>query len=78
MFTRNRLPPVPAHLAGRYAAGLALPSHPSNGRADGNPELLARLIAGQPAGYNRCNNPLPKILRVRLAHPCWPPAQPVC
>jgi len=76
VFARNRLLPVAAHFAGCHTAGLALPSYPSNGRADGNPELFSRLIAGQPAANHRCNDPLPKILRVRLAHPCWPPAQP--
>jgi hypothetical protein len=58
---RNRLWPVAAHLAGRNATGLSLPPHPSNGRADRNPELLGRLIARQPAGQNRCNHPLAKI-----------------
>jgi hypothetical protein len=61
VFARNRLRPVPAHLASRDAAGLSLPSHPSNGRADGNPELLAGLIARQPTAHNRRNDPLPKI-----------------
>jgi hypothetical protein len=61
VLARNRLWPVAAHLAWRYVAGLPLPSHPSNGRADGNPELLGRLIAGQPASQNRCNHPLSKI-----------------
>jgi hypothetical protein len=61
VFAGNRLRPVAAHLARRHAAGLSLPSHPSNRRADGNPELLGCLIAGQPAGDNRCNQPLPKI-----------------
>src|SRR6185312_13969889 len=72
----NRLRPVTTHLARRHAAGLSSPSHPSNGRADGNPELFGRPIAGQPASLDRRNHPLPKIVRVRLAHPCWPPAQP--
>jgi hypothetical protein len=53
VLARNRLWPVPAHLAGRHAAGLSLPSHPSNCRAHGNPELLGRLIARQPAAHNR-------------------------
>jgi hypothetical protein len=53
VLARNRLWPVPAHLAGRHAAALSLPPHPSNGRAHGNPELLGRLIARQPAADNR-------------------------
>jgi hypothetical protein len=61
VLARNCLLPVATHLAWRYAAGLALPSYPSNGCADGNPELFGRLIAGQPAGQNRCNYPLAKI-----------------
>src|SRR5215831_12823379 len=73
MFTGNRLRPVAAHLPWCHAAGLVLPAHPANGCADRNPELSSRLIARQTAGQNRPNNPLPKILRVRLAHLCWPP-----
>jgi len=61
MFAGNRLRLVAAHLVGRHAAGLALPPHPSNGRADSNPELLGCPIAGQPAVLNRRNHPLPKI-----------------
>jgi hypothetical protein len=76
VFARNRFRSVPAHFARRDAAGLSLPSYPSNGRANGNPELLAGLVARQPPGHNRRNDALPKIQRVRLAHPCWPPAQP--
>jgi hypothetical protein len=62
MFAGNHLRPVAAHLAGRHAAGLSLPSHPSNGRADGNSELFGRSIARQSASLNRRNHPLPKIL----------------
>jgi hypothetical protein len=61
VFAGNRLRPVPAHFAGREAADLSLPSHPSNGRANRHPELLAGLIARQPTGRNRRNNALPKI-----------------
>jgi hypothetical protein len=46
---------------GLWLAGLALPSHPSSGRTDSNPELLGWPIAGQPGGQNRRNHPLPKI-----------------
>jgi len=70
VFTRNRFLSMPAHFPRRNAAGLSLPPHPSNRRADGNPEVLGGLIAGQPAGHNRCNHTLPKIQRVRLAHSC--------
>ena len=49
VFARNRLRPVPSHFARHEAAGLSLPSYPSNGRADGNPELFGRLIARQPS-----------------------------
>jgi hypothetical protein len=61
MIARNRLLPVAAHLARRHATGLSLPSHPSDGCADRNPELLGRPIAGQPASQNRGNYPLAKI-----------------
>jgi hypothetical protein len=61
VLARNCLLPVTAHLAGRHAAGLPLPPYPANGCADGNPELLGRLIAGQAAAQNRCNHPLAKI-----------------
>jgi hypothetical protein len=61
VFAGNRLRSVAAYLAGRHAAGLALPSHPQNGRADSNLELLGGLIARQPAAHNRGNYPLPKV-----------------
>jgi len=53
VLARNRLLSVAAHLARRYAAGLSLPAHPSDRRADRNPELLGRLIARQTASQNR-------------------------
>ena len=73
MVPRNRLRFVPAHLARCDAAGLIDPLHPVNGRADRDPKLFGGPIAGH-ATLNRCNHPLPKVLRVRLAHPCWPPS----
>src|SRR5947209_10270330 len=76
VFTGNRLRPVAANLTGCNAAGLSMPAHPSNCRADGNLELPGCPIARQTAGLNRGNNPLSKIQRVWLAHPCWPPTQP--
>jgi hypothetical protein len=76
MLPRNRLRLVTAHLARRYAAGLAQALHPVDGGADANPELLGRTVTGQAATQNRRNHPLAKINRIRFAHPCWPPSQP--
>src|SRR5690242_8585764 len=67
---------VAAHLTWRDTSGLAQPVDPTDRRADTNPELLGCLITRQPAALDRSNNPLPKLQRVRLAHPCWPPSQP--
>src|SRR5262249_26220464 len=57
------------HLARRDTAGLALPVHPVDCRADRNPELPGRLIARQPARLNGCNDALAKIIGIRFAHP---------
>src|SRR6266545_338055 len=76
VLARNRLRLVTAHLARRNAPGLTLALHPVNGGADANPELLRSPVTRQPAGHDRRNHPLPKINRVRFAHPCWPPSQP--
>src|SRR5215831_7866633 len=76
VLARNLLRLVPAHLARRYAAGLAHALDPVNGGTDPNSELLRRPIARHAAGLNRGNHPLAKVNRVRSAHPCWPPSQP--
>ena len=49
-------------------------AHPSDRRVDAHPEMLRRLVARHAARLNRCDHPLAKIDRVRLAHPYWPPA----
>ena len=71
MFARNRLWPVAAHLARRHATGLSLPAHPSDRRANGNPELLSCLVAGQPSvttpATTRSEDPLNKACPSMLA-----------
>jgi hypothetical protein len=72
---RNLLRLATAHLARRYAAGLAHALGPIYRGTDRHPELLGRPVTRQ-ASLNRRNYPFAKIYGIRFAHPCWPPSQP--
>src|ERR1700722_6618859 len=71
----NRLGLLPAHLARRDAPRFLNASDPIDHRARRNPKSRRRLMPRQPVSQNCRHRALTKIHRIRLTHPCWPPAQ---
>ena len=69
---RNRLRLLTTHLPGATLPVCAQPLHPVNRGADRDPKLFRGPVTRH-ARLNRRNNPLPKINRIRFAHPCRPP-----
>lgn len=70
MRAADRFRLMPAHLARRHAASLLIALNPDDDRAHRHRELGRSLVPRQPAFQNRSHNPLTKIRRIRLSHPC--------
>jgi hypothetical protein len=69
----DRLGLVPAYLTWSDAARLAKAPDPIDHRARHNAKSRRRLMPREPALQNRPYRALPKIHRIRLSHPYWPP-----
>ncbi len=73
MIAADRLRFVPANLPRRHAARVLKPPDPIDDRAHPNAKLGRRPMPRQSTLQNRSDRALPKISRIGLSHPCWPP-----
>jgi hypothetical protein len=75
LLASTRLGLTPADLARRDAPRFPNAPHPIDHCTRRNPKSPRRLRPRQPVSQNCRHRALTNIHRIRLAHPCWPPAQ---